>query len=233
MDERARAFASGLPSLVIFDVDGTLQDSLRWWPRVARAGVAALAQRIATDIPTLTDEQAHAVVGLPDPELWTCLLPEALAQHWCLLRDCILPLEIEVLHAGEDYLFPGTKELLTELRGEGVKLALASNCRQEYFDSVLLGQGLGAYVDAAFCLDSDGVRDKSDMLARAMELFGTRDAIMVGDRESDAVAARENGLPFVLRSGYLSKDDLEADAYAASQAEIADAIRRLVGARSD
>ena len=216
-----------LPRLVIFDVDGTLQDSLRWWAGVARAGVAALAQRLAIPIPTPGDELACSVVGKPDPEIWICLLPEALAPHWALLRDCIIPLETEVLFGGEDYLFPGTRELLTGLRREGVKIALASNCRQQYFDAVLDGQGLRAYVDKPYCLDSEGVRDKSDMLGRALVEFGTRDAIMVGDRENDAIAAKKHGLPFVLRTGYLSRDELVADAYAANQAEIGAAIRRL------
>jgi phosphoglycolate phosphatase-like HAD superfamily hydrolase len=61
------------------------------------------------------------------------------------------------------------------------------------------GQGLGAASDWQFCLDSDGVETKTDMLLLAVEAAGARRPVMVGDREPDHRAAREAGMPFFWR----------------------------------
>ena len=70
------------------------------------------------------------------------------------------------------------------------------------------GVGLREWMEQARCLDSPGVRDKADMIADLLSTFGTRRAVMVGDRLGDRDAAYANGLPHIhLARGYAGVDE--------------------------
>jgi phosphoglycolate phosphatase-like HAD superfamily hydrolase len=205
-----RALLAAPPRLVVFDVDGTLQDTFAWWPRVLRRGLALFgaAHDLTVELPD--DATACAVIGKRDAEVWAPFLPTTHREHWPQLRAAIVPLECEELHGGTDYLYPGVRDMLSRLRQLGVRVALASNCRRQYFTAVCEGLGLGPLSDWQFCLDSKGVNDKRDMVASALAAADTRSAVMVGDREGDQEAAHAHGLPFIWRrSAYCQ---LDADA---------------------
>lgn len=198
------------PELVVFDVDGTLHDTFRWWGPVIRRGVAAFARSAGYE-PILPDDVlAHAVVGMKDEDVFAPFLPPGLRHRWRELRDIVVPLECEELRSGTDYLYPGIPALLTHLRRHGIRVALASNCRQDYFTAVCAGQRLAALSDWQFCLDSAGVTSKTDMVRRAIEAAGTHRAVVVGDREPDLEAARTLDLPFWWRRN--ARCDLHAEA---------------------
>ena len=198
------------PDLVIFDVDGTLHDAFAWWAPVLRRGLAAFAAREGLVVELPDDAAADAVVGSKDAGVWAPFLPASQRDRWRELRAVVLPMELDELRAGRDYLFPGVRELLVELRRQGVGTALASNCHQLYMDAIREGQGLAALTGAQFCLDSPGVTTKTDMIRLAVGAAGARRAWMVGDREPDLEAAREAGLPFVWRAN--ARCDLSAAA---------------------
>ena len=217
------------PALVVFDVDGTLQNTMAWWPDCAARGVRDFGERIGVELPLPSRELAASVVGLADEDVWSSLLPHEHRARWRDLRDLVVPIECEILRSGDDFLFAGTRELLEELCEAGSRIALASNCRAQYFAAVLEGQGLGAYVDEAWCLDSPDVETKTCMLRNALASAGlpASAAVMVGDRDSDQRAAAGLGLRFVLRCGFHEPSDLPADAHASTQAEILEVLAGL------
>jgi phosphoglycolate phosphatase-like HAD superfamily hydrolase len=216
---------SVLPKVFIFDVDGTLQDSAQWWPQLCAEGVADFGAARALDLPQPDHELAYSVIGKADAGVWPALLPEEHRDLWRELRSFLVARQVELLSAGTDYSFPGTHGLLAWLRSCDVRIALASNCRQAYLDAMLEGQRLGGYVDAAYCLDSPGIETKVDMLRAILAELGTRDAIMIGDRESDQEAAMQNGIPFVHRTGFHAAGELTADFVISSSADL---VRVLV-----
>ncbi|MEZ5963922.1 MAG: HAD family hydrolase [Planctomycetota bacterium] len=195
----ARLPRTSPPGLVVFDVDGTLQDTCLWWPKVLRQGLAAFAAERGFVARLPDDAAANAVIGKRDAEVWGAFLPPEHHDLWPDLRAAVVPVEAEVVRGGADFAFPRARALLGILRAAGVTTALASNCRQTYFAAVREGLGLAYLTDWQFCLDSPGVTCKADMLAAAMTAAGTRDAVMVGDRESDLEAARAHDLAFVWR----------------------------------
>ncbi|MFM1870805.1 MAG: hypothetical protein RL398_227 [Planctomycetota bacterium] len=198
------------PQLVVFDVDGTLHDTFRWWGPVIRAGLQRFADREGMTVKMPTDAEAEAVVGMRDAGVWAPFLPDEHKHRWNDLRSVVLPMEVECISDGTDFLFAGVRELLVHLRAIGVKTALASNCRSVYMEAIRLGQGLAALTDWQFCLDSPGVGHKIDMLRLAKEAAGAERVIMVGDREPDHEAARALDWPFVWRVNDRCRiDDIE------------------------
>lgn len=187
------------PQLLVFDVDGTLHDTFRWWSPVIRAGLQRFAERERLALPMPSDAQAEAVVGMRDAGVWAPFLPDEHKHRWNDLRSVVLPMECDMLRAGTDYLFAGVRAMLTHLRHIDVRVALASNCRSQYMAAVQEGQGLAALTDWQFCLDSPQVAHKTDMLRLAKEAAGVDRVVMIGDREPDHEAARALGWPFVWR----------------------------------
>lgn len=187
------------PDLVIFDVDGTVHDTFAWWAPIIRAGVARFAEQNGLDIELPGVGEAEAVVGMKDAGVWAPFLPEGHKDRWHDLRSVVLPMEVEEVSRGVDYLFAGVRQLLPHLRSIGVKVALASNCRSQYMAAMMHGQGLKDMSDWQFCLDSPGVESKTDMLRRSQEACGAKKVVMVGDREPDHEAALAHGWPFVWR----------------------------------
>jgi len=185
--------------LVIFDVDGTLHRIERWWPDLIRKGVQEFADAEGLQLDLPDDRQALAVVGNKGAAVWSPFLSPGQQHRWAELRALVLPMEVALLRSGTDYLYPGVLEVLAGFRAADVGLALASNCGSDYMAAIAEGQGLAAHTDWQFCLDSDGVETKTDMLRSAMQQAGTRRAVMVGDRASDQRAARDVGIPFVWR----------------------------------
>ncbi|MCC7061882.1 MAG: HAD family hydrolase [Planctomycetes bacterium] len=187
------------PELVVFDVDGTLHDTFRWWAPIIRAGLQRFGEQHRIPVVMPSDAEAEAVVGMRDAGVWAPFLPEAHKHRWNELRSVVLPMEVEEVSRGVDYLFAGVRPLLLHLRRIGVKTALASNCRRTYMGAMQKGQGLADLTDWQFCLDSPGVDHKIDMLRIAKETAGAQRVVMVGDREPDHEAARALGWPFVWR----------------------------------
>ena len=185
--------------LVIFDVDGTLHDAASWWPDLIRRGVEEFAAANDLRLAVPDDRAAMAVLGEKQEGVWAPFLPNGEKHRWAELRSLVLPMEVEVLCSGGDLMFPGVRQLLEHLRVLGLKIALASNCGYDYMEAMRHGQLLAELTDWQFCLATEGVTTKADMLRLALQAARTQRAVMVGDRENDLAAAQEVGLPFYWR----------------------------------
>jgi len=199
---------------VVFDLDGTLVATDRFWVEAARAGARrAFAELgLARELPT--GAEWMNLVGLPladgFDQLFSDLEP---AQRALVLRRCVEE-EENALRAGQAALLPGVPETLAELAGRGIQLGIASNCGRDYLRTMLVELGLERWVREARCLDSPGMRTKTAMVGDLLEHFGTRAAVMVGDRQGDRDAAWSNGLPHVhsARGFAQAGEDLECEA---------------------
>jgi len=188
---------------VLFDLDGTLLATDRFWVPAARVGARRAFAELGLERAIPSASEWMSLVGLPLAEgfdlLFADLEPAARA---LVLKRCVEE-EHFALESGSAALLPGVTDVLAQLQGLGVSMGIASNCSQAYLDSALAKVGLHEYIHEGRCLQSPGIHNKTQMIEDLLLTFGTRSAVMVGDRRGDRDAAWANGLPHVhLRSGF-------------------------------
>jgi phosphoglycolate phosphatase len=171
--------------LVLFDFDGTLADSLGFFANVfdalaAQHGFAPLARADLAELRRMPVRAALARLGLPARKL------PAVA-HGFVAR-----MRAEGAGVG---LFDGIGAALDHLAARGVGLALvSSNAR----DNVLRALGPRHAAQFGWIECGMSVFGKAPRIRRVLRQAGCapRDALFVGDTETDLAAARAAGVPF-------------------------------------
>ena len=214
--------------LLIFDLDGTLVDSVS----DLRAAANQMLRERGRKPLTLT--QVKQMVGDGAP----ALVARALAASGADSSEAVtaLPRFLAIYEANAAQLsqpYPGVPETLTELRRRGFRTAICTNKPQRATIAVLQGLGLLPLFDGIAGGDRFAVR-KPDPghLLKLMSELGATPAVsaMIGDNENDAAAARAAAVPLVLmRYGYARVDpaSLAADALLDRFAELPSALDRL------
>lgn len=178
--------------LVIFDWDGTLMDST--------GRIVECLCRAAADarLPALAPERARAIIGLGLPEAIRTLYPgigdgdaENMRQHYA--RHFI------AAEAVPSNLFPGVRELLDELAGRQVLMAVATGKSRRGLDRVWQGSDLARYFVASRCADESRSKPHPAMVHELLgELAVTAPrALVVGDTSFDLEMARNAGVESV------------------------------------
>jgi HAD superfamily hydrolase (TIGR01549 family) len=186
---------------VLFDIDGTLLATDAFWLDVGRRGVREVYARHGIERVLPPDRLFLEAIGKPMTEFWEHVLPRDLHHLGEEVELACEEMEEAAFRAGKGAFYPGARSLLDELRADGVRIGLASNCSRRYLESFLAAFELDGVVDMARCAESPGIRSKADMIAELLGNFGTRNAVMIGDRESDREAAAANRVPFILFTG--------------------------------
>lgn len=168
------------------------------------------------------------MVGMPLDEGFERVFADLDSHQRQVLLEACVEEEHRLLDEGAAGLLPGTLDTLSALAARGVPMGIASNCSTAYLDAMLRGLGLEQWISEARCLESPGVRNKADMIQDLLLVFGTRSAVMVGDRAGDRDAAWANGLPHVhLSRGYAGRgEDVSAEATIAGLDELPGVLER-------
>lgn len=174
---------------MIFDLDGTLVDST--------STIVESFVRAAGDLgfPPPPRDAIAVRIGLPLDQMFRELVTEDPEHRQALFhryREHFWPLEAE--HAR---VFDGVPELLGELGGHGVTLAVASSKLIAGIERVLGRYGLRDHF--AHVLGMDQVarpKPHPDMVEVTLAALGVprEAAVMVGDTEFDLVMARDAGI---------------------------------------
>jgi phosphoglycolate phosphatase len=192
------------PSL-LFDLDGTLTDP--------KPGITACIQYALTRL--------GRVPPAADALEW-CIGPPLLGSLERLLADAPSSLAQEAVHLyRERYTlqgifetapYPGVDEMLGALQAAGYRLFVATSKPACYARRILDHFALSAPFEAVYGSEMDGTRsDKGELLAHllAEQEIDPAGAVMIGDREHDLLAARQNGvLPVGVSYGYGSVEEL-------------------------
>jgi phosphoglycolate phosphatase len=178
--------------LIIFDWDGTLCDSTG---RIVASMCEAAAQ---LSVPLPEEEAVRDVIGLGLPEAMEQLFPSLSLEERDEMRACYSRCYVE-LDREPAGLFPGTFEVLEELRGRGHLLAVATGKGRRGLDRVLTGLRMDTWFDATRCADETRSKPDPLMLYELLEELQVPAAssLMIGDSEYDLMMARAASVPSV------------------------------------
>lgn len=175
---------------VVFDMDGTLLNSRAFAIDAVREGLAHFFLRNELpNHPSYHDDEIAGRIGLPADEFYKSLLPNEYKHRYQELHASIFAAENRRIEAGETSLFPGVSEVLEELRSQGFRLGLVSNCTSGYLEASSKAHRLDTLFHARDCVGNHYARTKADVLQLQLQLLESRAAAMVGDRVHDIEAA--------------------------------------------
>lgn len=177
--------------LFIFDWDGTLSDSVGRIVAAMQAGIAEVG------LPPRLDAEVADIVGLGLPEAIQALFPGESEAARAALRDAYSAHFVAREQSEPGGLFPGALELLTALRDDGWRLAVATGKSRRGLNRVLQNTGLAGFFDATRCADETRSKPHPRMLQEILDETGVvaAQAVMVGDTEFDLAMARALAMP--------------------------------------
>ncbi len=207
--------------LVIFDLDGTLNDTSLY---VIPATRRALAEMGVTGI---TDEEIMRNVGASWREACERYLPGQPQEVHRAYSDRYSQAERELCRERHG-TFPGVPELLRQLKAEGYLLAICSNASLRYIKMVCGYLEFLPYFDDFAPLEPE-MTEKAQSMKKLLDRLCPDWAVMAGDRHYDLEAARKNGVPFIgCGYGYQRPGELDgADFYAAAPFQVLQGVHLL------
>lgn len=211
-----------MPQAVLFDLDGTLIDSV---PDIT----LSLNELLASEqLPALAEAQVRRMVG----HGIRALVREAYDAHGMALDvvslDCRTEAMVEIYPrhlTGRTTLMPGVHEMVAFFLAGGARLALVTNKPQAAARTILGHFGLSESFSVVIGDADHGLARKPqpDMLLAALHRLGVApvDAIMVGDSTIDIAAAQAALMrSVVVRCGYADGALDAADALVADPGAI-------------
>jgi phosphoglycolate phosphatase len=183
---------------VVFDLDGTLVDSVHVCARIVDEMRAA---RGVTQPAPLEEVRRYNAVG--GATMVAALLGAASSDRDAEIRE--FRARYAELPTPSESLFPGAREALERLRDAGYLLSVCSNKPQALCDKVLRELDLARYFSAVVGRTPDRPSKPDpahlgDALARAAQRGGALPApcVYVGDSEVDVELSRRAGVPLIL-----------------------------------
>jgi phosphoglycolate phosphatase/pyrophosphatase PpaX len=173
---------------VIFDLDGTLGDTLPLCIKAFRASIEPLASR------TLSDAEIIATFGPSEEGTIRMLIPN----HYD--RGLATYLQgYAAMHDSCPTSFPGIPELLQLLRQKGVRIAMVTGKGPHSTTITLDRFGLSSFFEAVET-GSPGGPVKAEGIAAVLKRWkgiSRQEVIYVGDAPSDVTASRHAGVAVV------------------------------------
>lgn len=94
-------------------------------------------------------------------------------------------------------IYPYVREIVESLHSAGITIAAASNGSKEYVSRVLSAYELDSFFEPLISIGDEGIVNKNDIVKGYLTDKNYSKVYMIGDRDSDRIAARANGAKFV------------------------------------
>lgn len=177
---------------VIFDLDGTLINSA---PAILRALKLAFRECNVT----LATPLSPSIIGPPLLETISALAGTTNEFVIKSLADSFQHIYDEEICCSS-LPFPGVEQFLRDSLNQGYKLYLATNKRQVPTQKIVSHLNWGCIFSGIYSLDSFSpqMNSKSELLCKVVRELGLDgiNAVYIGDRDDDAVAALAAGMTF-------------------------------------
>lgn len=212
---------------IFFDLDGTLLDS--------QSGILSSIQHAIIELggEEPGSDELRGLIGMPLPNIFANLMGEG--------GDITSAVDLYREHYTEEAMFDaipyeGVGEMFDELAKVEARLFIATAKPQVYAHQIAEHFGLLEPVERLFGPELDGTNaDKTTLLQFALDEIGEDPAkcIMVGDRQMDIFAAKNNDIPNIgALWGYADHGELhmaEADMLAGVPEEVPEIAYDLLG----
>lgn len=190
-----------LPRNLMFDLDGTLLDSL---PGIRHSAMAAFA---ACGLKANAAVELRALIGPPIREILAKMAerPASEAELDALVQAFRVSYDSEGWKITPHY--DAAAETLREMKASGRRLFVVSNKPRHISDRILEAEGTLDFFDEVVTRDSrkPAYAGKREMMRYLLEKwqFSAGDCLMIGDTMEDAESASEVGMSFCLMAhGY-------------------------------
>jgi len=209
---------------VLFDIDGTLVDSVDLHARAWHEALAHFGKQVPY-------EEVRGQIGKGGDQLVSTLLSEEERERFG--EDLI---EYRDAHYRREYLplvkpFPAARDLLARLKRAGTAVGLASSCKRTELGYYLRMVGGATFVDAATTADdADRSKPFPDIFEACLDKLGftAKQAVAVGDSRFDAESARRAGIATVgVLSGGFEEAVLREAGCTAIYRDVAEILERL------
>ena len=174
--------------IYIFDLDGTLVDSLN------QIENSLNFSRQQHSLPKAPKALVFQNLGLPIQHFFSDL-DINLEEEKSLIQVFRANLSESILR--ENTLFPSTIPLLQFLKKANKNIAIATGKSSDMAKSVVRNSQLHEYIDFIQGTDGFPAKPNPEVLFRCLDHFSHQNAVMIGDRIEDILAAKNAGLPAV------------------------------------
>jgi phosphoglycolate phosphatase len=182
---------------VLFDLDGTLLDTIE--------DLAEGANRMLAEVgrPLRSQAEIHSFVGKGIPDLVRRCLTEGSHATEVEIDAAVAVFRrhYAVVNGRCTRIYPGVEESLATLAAQGLRLACVTNKAAAFTEALLAHMNLARWFDAVVSGDTLPVKKPDPAVIRhACDLLGisAEAALVIGDSENDALAARRAGSPVLL-----------------------------------
>jgi len=190
---------------VLFDLDGTLTDPYLGISRSFAHAMAALGRQLPDDY------DYRPSIGPPMRIAFSLLCgddEDEITRGIALYRE-----RYTTTGLYENAVYDGVPAMLHRV-GESFRLLVCTSKPHDFANRILAHFGLAHAFDAVYGAEFDGTRsNKAELMAWLLERerLAPHEAIMIGDRSHDIVAARANGVAHAAVAwGYGTPDELRA-----------------------
>lgn len=148
-------------------------------------------------LPTLSEILPY--IGLPVKEIFQNLLPYLTEEQRDEISQNVLNVLVKKIYHGEGKHYDGVQETIEYLYNKKYKIFTASNGRKSYIEAILKVNRIDSYFQEISSIDNIRIFNKTQLVKDIIRRYHLNPnfCVIVGDRESDKIAAKENHIHYI------------------------------------